>query len=100
MSDSTKAKVTAPEGINTVGEYVTASHANPRLRRNTHHYISDMLDFYSPEVVFEGIFGNEEQIKNIVLFFHAHNTALERRLLLFVGPQGAGKSYTVDKIKK
>ena len=86
--------------IKTVGEYLAAAKQYPVLTRNSHHYISDMLDYYGPEVVFEGIFGLGEQIKNISLYFHAHNTSLERRLLLFVGPQGAGKSYTVDKIKK
>lgn len=84
----------------TVGEYVDLAATDGRLARNTHHYISDMLDHYGAEVVFEGLFGMEEQISNIVMFFHAHNTSLERRLLLFVGPQGAGKSSLVDKIKK
>jgi serine protein kinase len=84
----------------TVGEYLDQAITEPRLRRNTHHYISDMLDHYGTEVVFEGLYGMEEQIENIVMFFHAHNTSLERRLLLFVGPQGAGKSSLVDKIKK
>ena len=86
--------------IKTVGDYVEAVVQHPMLARNTHHYISDMLDFYGVETVFEGIFGLDAQIKDIELFFHSHNTSLERRLLLFVGPQGAGKSYTVDKIKK
>lgn len=100
MAESTNGKVSALDAIGTVGEYIEASVKHSRLQRNTHHYISDMLDHFGPAAVFEGIFGLEEQIKNIVLFFHAHNTSLERRLLLFVGPQGAGKSYTVDKIKK
>ncbi|MBI4870708.1 MAG: hypothetical protein HY814_03985 [Candidatus Riflebacteria bacterium] len=100
MTESTRAKNSARGSVQTVGDYVEASFEDHRLQRNTHHYISDMLDYYGPETVFEGIFGLEEQLKNIVLFFHAHNTSLERRLLLFVGPQGAGKSYTVDKIKK
>lgn len=84
----------------TVGEYVDRAATDQRLGRNTHHYISDMLDHFGSEVVFEGLFGMEEQIENIEMFFHAHNTSLERRLLLFVGPQGAGKSSLVDKIKK
>lgn len=83
----------------TVREYVDASVDNPRLARNSQNYVSDMIDHYGVEQVFEGIFGLDDQIEQIVLFFHAHNTSLERRLLLFVGPQGAGKSYTVDKIK-
>lgn len=86
--------------LETVGDYLDRAVEDPRLRRNTHHYISDMLDHFGPEVVFEGLYGMEEQIENIVMFFHAHNTSLERRLLLFVGPQGAGKSSLVDKIKK
>ncbi|MBI2945060.1 MAG: hypothetical protein HYY25_12735 [Candidatus Wallbacteria bacterium] len=100
MSETAKSKSNGLESIATVGDYIAASGRNPRLRRNTHHYISDMLDHFGPDVVFEGIFGLEDQIKNVVLFFHAHGTSLERRLLLFVGPQGAGKSYMVDKIKK
>lgn len=84
----------------TVGEYLEAARTDPLLRRNTHHYISDMIDRFGPEQVFEGLYGMENQIENIVMFFHAHNTSLERRLLLFVGPQGAGKSTLVDKIKK
>ena len=90
----------APEDIRTVGDYLDASIVYPALTRNTHHYVSDMLDFYGKDVVFEGIYGLDEQIDSLILFFHAHNTSLERRLLLLVGPQGAGKSYTVDKIKK
>jgi len=86
--------------IKTVGEYLEASWEHPRLQRNTHCYVSDMIDYFGKDKVFEGIYGLDEQIDNMVLFFHAHNTSLERRLLLFVGPQGAGKSYTVDKIKK
>ncbi|MBI3892043.1 MAG: hypothetical protein HY303_11005 [Candidatus Wallbacteria bacterium] len=100
MSENAKPRTNGAETIATVGDYVAASVKNLRLRRNTHHYVSDMMDHFGPEVVFEGIFGLEEQIKNVVLFFHAHGTSLERRLLLFVGPQGAGKSYMVDKIKK
>ncbi len=88
------------EKIKTAGDYLEASWEHAHLQRNTHHYISDMIDFYGKDRVFEGLFGLDEQIDNMVLFFHAHNTSLERRLLLFVGPQGAGKSYTVDKIKK
>lgn len=84
----------------TVGEYVDLAATQPRLARNSHHYVSDMLDHFGPKAVFEGLYGMEEQIENIVMFFHAHNTSLERRLLLFVGPQGAGKSSLVDKIKK
>lgn len=86
--------------VKTVGDYLDASWENTLLQRNTHHYISDMIDFYGKDRVFEGLYGLDEQIDAMVLFFHAHNTSLERRLLLFVGPQGAGKSYTVDKIKK
>ncbi|MBI4871843.1 MAG: hypothetical protein HY814_09785 [Candidatus Riflebacteria bacterium] len=100
MTESHKHDGDAVVSPRTVGEYLEASFRETSLRRNTHHYISDMLDHYTPEAVFEGIYGLEEHLKNIVLFFHAHNTSLERRLLLFVGPQGAGKSYTVDKIKK
>lgn len=93
-------KAKQPDEPRTVGEYLERARHDPRLRRNTHHYISDMLDHFGAEVVFEGLYGMEEQIENIVMFFHAHNTSLERRLLLFVGPQGAGKSSLVDKIKK
>ncbi|MBI4863094.1 MAG: hypothetical protein HY815_22940 [Candidatus Riflebacteria bacterium] len=86
--------------IKLAGEYVEASWEHPLLRRNTHHYISDMIDHFGKDQVFDGLYGVDRQIEDIVLFFHAHGTSLERRLLLFVGPQGAGKSYTVDKIKK
>lgn len=88
------------DDIKTVGQYLKAVNDHPRLGRNTQNYISDMLDFFGKDVVFEGIYGLDEQIESLILYFHAHNTSLERRLLLLVGPQGAGKSYTVDKIKK
>ena len=92
-----KLKISA---IKTVGDFLDASVDFPFLARNTQHYVSDMIDHFGKEVVFEGIYGLDEQIESLILFFHAHNTSLERRLLLLVGPQGAGKSYTVDKIKK
>ncbi len=93
-------EVPSEDEIRTVGDYIEASSRYLLLHRNTHHYISDMLDYYGKEVVFEGIYGLDEQLDSIILFFNAHNTSLERRLLLLVGPQGAGKSFTVDKIKK
>ena len=92
-----KLKISA---LQTVGDFVAAARDFTFLARNTQHYVSDMIDHFGKDVVFEGIYGLDEQIESLILFFHAHNTSLERRLLLLVGPQGAGKSYTVDKIKK
>jgi predicted Ser/Thr protein kinase len=97
---SMKSRNASLSKIKTVGDFVEATAEHPRLARNTQNYISDMIDFFGRDVVFEGIYGLDEQIESLILYFHAHNTSLERRLLLLVGPQGAGKSYTVDKIKK
>jgi serine protein kinase len=86
--------------IRTVGAYLQAAAHDDRLTRTTHHYIADMLEYFGPDRVFEGIYGMRRQLEDIVNFFRAHSMAMERRLLLLVGPQGSGKSMTVDKLKR
>jgi serine protein kinase len=91
---------TAKHTATTVGRYLEAAAGDPRLRRTTHHYISDMIDYFGPERVFEGVYGMEPQLADIVAYFKAYSMSMERRLLLLVGPQGSGKSMTVDRLKR
>ncbi|TMI99836.1 MAG: hypothetical protein E6G99_13225, partial [Bacillati bacterium ANGP1] len=86
--------------MNTVQEFLQEARHDRRLRRTTHHYISDMIEFYGREKVFEGIYGMEKQMEAIISFFRGHSMSMERRLLLLVGPQGSGKSMTVDHLKR
>jgi len=86
--------------ITTVEQYLAASRNDPRLRRTTLHYIADMIDYFGKERVFEGIYGMDRQISDIIAFFKGYAMSMERRLLLLVGPQGSGKSMTVDKLKR
>ena len=86
--------------IETVGTYIAASRRDPRLARTTLHYIADMIDYFGKAKVFEGIYGMEPQLDDIVAFFRGYAMSMERRLLLLVGPQGSGKSMTVDKLKR
>lgn len=86
--------------MNTIGEYIQEARHDPRLRRTTHHYVSDMIEYYGRDRVFEGVFGMEKQLDDIVSYFRAHSLSMERRLLLLVGPQGSGKSMTVDRLKR
>ncbi len=86
--------------METVQEYLHEARHDPRLRRTTHHYISDMIEHYGRDRVFEGVYGMEKQLDAIVAYFRAHSLSMERRLLLLVGPQGSGKSMTVDRIKR
>jgi serine protein kinase len=86
--------------IRTVNAYLHAAGSDDRLTRTTHHYVADMLDHFGPDQVFEGIYGLERQLEDIVSYFRAYSMAMERRLLLLVGPQGSGKTMTVDKIKR
>src|SRR5437667_10867430 len=86
--------------MNTVQEFLQEARHDRRLRRTTHHYISDMIEFYGRDKVFEGIYGMEQQMEAIISFFRGHSMSMERRLLLLVGPQGSGKSMTVDHLKR
>ena len=36
----------------TVGQYLSAAETDRRLRRSTHHYVSDMIEYFGPERVF------------------------------------------------
>jgi serine protein kinase len=86
--------------MQTVAEYLEEARHDRRLRRTTHHYVSDMIEHYGRDRVFEGVFGMEKQLDDIVAYFRAHSMSMERRLLLLVGPQGSGKSMTVDRLKR
>lgn len=86
--------------ITTVETYLAASRQDPRLARTTLHYIADMIDYFGKARVFEGIYGMDRQLDDIVDFFRGYAMSMERRLLLLVGPQGSGKSMTVDKLKR
>jgi len=86
--------------IQTVHDYIQEAKRDKRLARTTHHYIADMLDYYGREKVFEGIYGMDKQLDDIVAYFKGYSMSMERRLLLLVGPQGSGKSMTVDKLKR
>ena len=86
--------------MQTIAEYLEEARQDRRLRRTTHHYVSDMIEHYGRDRVFEGVFGMERQLDDIVAYFRAHSMSMERRLLLLVGPQGSGKSMTVDRLKR
>lgn len=86
--------------MNTVLDFLQEARHDRRLRRTTHHYLSDMIEYYGREKVFDGIYGMEKQLNDIVSYFPAHSMSMERRLLLLVGPQGSGKSMTVDRLKR
>jgi serine protein kinase len=86
--------------MQTVAEYLEEARHDRRLRRTTHHYVSDMIEHNGRDRVFEGVFGMEKQLDDIVAYFRAHSMSMERRLLLLVGPQGSGKSMTVDRLKR
>ncbi|HEV3027325.1 MAG TPA: hypothetical protein VG457_07110 [Planctomycetota bacterium] len=86
--------------ISTIEEYLAASRRDHRLTRTTLHYISDMIDYFGKARVFEGIYGMDHQLDDIISFFKGYAMSMERRLLLLVGPQGSGKSMTVDKLKR
>ena len=77
----------------TVGQYLNAAATDPRLRRTTHHYISDMIDYFGPEQVFEGVYGMERQLTDIVAYFKAYSMSMERRLLLLVGANSKVNTY-------
>jgi len=80
--------------------YLEEARQDRRLRRTTHHYVSDMIEYYGRDRVFEGVYGMEKQLDDIVAYFRGHSMSMERRLLLLVGPQGSGKSMTVDRLKR
>ncbi len=40
--------------MNTVHEYLQEARHDRRLRRTTHHYISDMIEYFGRPKVFEG----------------------------------------------
>ena len=58
--------------IETVGTYIAASRRDPRLARTTLHYIADMIDYFGKAKVFEGIYGMEPQLDDIVAFFRGY----------------------------
>lgn len=89
-----------PNSVSTIEEYLAASRRDRRLTRTTLHYISDMIDYFGKARVFEGIYGMDHQLDDIISFFKGYAMSMERRLLLLVGPQGSGKSMTVDKLKR
>src|SRR5574341_1808806 len=86
--------------MQTVIDYLQEAQQDRRLRRTTHHYVSDMIEHYGRDRVFEGVFGMERQLADIVAYFKAYSMSMERRLLLLVGPQGSGKTMTVDRLKR
>ncbi len=86
--------------MKTVQDYLQEARHDRRLIRTTHHYISDMIEYYGKDRVFEGVYGMEKQLDHIVAYFRAYSMSMERRLLLLVGPQGSGKSMTVDRLKR
>ncbi len=86
--------------VGTVEGFLAASKRDQRLTRTTLHYISDMIDYFGKAKVFEGIYGMDPQLDDILAFFKGYAMSMERRLLLLVGPQGSGKSMTVDKLKR
>jgi len=86
--------------MQTIADYLEESQHDRRMRRTTHHYISDMIEYFGRDRVFEGVYGMEKQLDDIVSYFRAHSMSMERRLLLLVGPQGSGKSMTVDRLKR
>src|SRR6058998_499286 len=64
--------------MNTVQEFLQEARHDRRLRRTTHDYISDMIEFYGREKVFEGIYGMEKQMEAIILLpraLHVYGTA-------------------------
>lgn len=83
-----------------IEQYLDEARQDRRLRRTTHHYVSDMIEHYGPKRVFEGVYGMEKPLADIVAYFRGHSMSMERRLLLLVGPQGSGKSMTVDRLKR
>jgi serine protein kinase len=88
------------ETMSTIDAYLEAGRRDRRLARTTLHYISDMIDYFGKARVFEGVYGMDRQLDAIVAFFKGYAMSMERRLLLLVGPQGSGKSMTVDKLKR
>ncbi len=86
--------------MKTVQDYLQEARHDRRLNRTTHHYISDMIEHFGKERVFEGVYGMDKQLDHIVAYFRAYSMSMERRLLLLVGPQGSGKSMTVDRLKR
>ncbi len=86
--------------MKTVQDYLQEARHDRRLARTTHHYISDMIEYYGKDRVFEGVYGMDKQLDHIVAYFRAYSMSMERRLLLLVGPQGSGKSMTVDRLKR
>jgi len=86
--------------VKTVQDYLQEAQHDRRLSRTTHHYISDMIEYYGKDRVFEGVQGMDKELDDIVAYFRAYSMSMERRLLLLVGPQGSGKSMTVDRLKR
>ncbi|MCK4429282.1 MAG: hypothetical protein KAU95_02810, partial [Candidatus Aenigmarchaeota archaeon] len=99
MSEST---LTQSDKISSVREYVEEAKSNPRLRRKAAEYISDTIDYYGKEKVFEGLYGTVwEKIDELIDIIDdaAEDGALKDRGIMLVGPPGSGKSEVVDKLK-
>lgn len=87
--------------IKTLGDYVEYALKDPRLKRTTHTYISDMFRYYSFEQIFPNVQGLREPLEEISQFYisSANDGAQSERLLLLRGPAGSGKTLICNEIK-
>jgi len=104
------------EEVITFEEYLELVKENKKLARYAHNYIYDMVIFKGTskrklpsgdEVVTykffdEEIWGIEKPIEEIMKYFRgaAYGSDLHKRILLFVGPPGSGKSSIIILVKK
>ncbi len=87
--------------IKTLGDYVERALKDPRLKRATHTYMSDMFRSYSLEQIFPNVQGLREPLEEISQFYlgSANDGAQSERLLLLRGPAGGGKTLICNEIK-